>query len=130
MWTYRPVLEALIDIYDLEDAPPTPFPAFTSALLPGCPPWVEHRCSYEERWRFLYAIPEGTWRDTSEHVTQVGILPGLPGGFGKAPRRRSPWCKVGRAGLARITRAAPARGRDLVMAAIEDKTRSMSLATA
>jgi hypothetical protein len=39
IWTYRPVIEALIDIGDLEDCPPTPCPVSGSVWRLGCPAW-------------------------------------------------------------------------------------------
>jgi cyanophycin synthetase len=37
IWTYPPAIETWIDIGELEDFPPTRFPASTNALPPGCP---------------------------------------------------------------------------------------------
>lgn len=37
IWTYRPVLEAWVDIGELEDFPSTRYPASTSACPAGCP---------------------------------------------------------------------------------------------
>jgi cyanophycin synthetase len=80
MWTYRPVLEALIDIHDLEDAPSNTIPGFYERLTAWLPSLVEHRCSYEERGGFLRRLQEGTWPGhILEHVTlELQNLAGLP----------------------------------------------------
>ncbi len=125
MWTYRPVLEALIDIHDLEDFPSNTIPGFYERLSTWLPSLVEHRCSYEERGGFLRRVQEGTWPGhILEHVTlELQNLAGLPGGFGKARDggRRGVYKVVVRAWQEDVTRAALAAARDLVMAAIEDK---------
>ncbi|HNM23071.1 MAG TPA: cyanophycin synthetase [Rhodocyclaceae bacterium] len=125
MWTYRPVLEALIDIHDLEDAPSNTIPGFYERLTAWLPSLVEHRCSYEERGGFLRRLQEGTWPGhILEHVTlELQNLAGLPGGFGKARDggRRGVYKVVVRAWQEDVTRAALHAARDLVMAAIEDK---------
>ncbi len=125
LWTYRPVLEALIDIHDLEDAPSNTIPGFVDRLSSWLPSLVEHRCSYEERGGFLRRLQEGTWPGhILEHVTlELQNLAGLPGGFGKARDggRRGVYKVVVRAWQEDVTRAALHAARDLVMAAIEDK---------
>lgn len=125
IWTYRPVLEAWVDIGELENFPSNKIPGFYERLSAWLPSLVEHRCSYEERGGFLRRVEEGTWAGhILEHVTlELQNLAGLPGGFGKA-RETS---EVGvykvavRAWHEEVTRAALARARDLIMAAIEDR---------
>ena len=46
MWTYRPAMEAVVDIGDLEDAPSNTIPGFYERLSAWLPSLVEHRCSY------------------------------------------------------------------------------------
>lgn len=125
MWTYRPVLEAWIDIHDLEDADSSTMPGFCERLSAWLPSLVEHRCSYNERGGFLRRLKEGTWPGhILEHVTlELQNLAGLPGGFGKArgTGRRGVYKVVVRAWQEDVTRAALHAGRDLVMAAIEDR---------
>ncbi|HZX31963.1 MAG TPA: cyanophycin synthetase, partial [Rhodocyclaceae bacterium] len=86
MWTYRPVLEALIDIHDLEDCPSNKIPGFYERLSAWLPSLIEHRCSYEERGGFLRRLKEGTWPGhILEHVTiELQNLAGMQTGFGKA----------------------------------------------
>ena len=44
IWTYRPVLEAWIDIGDLEDFPSNTLPGFNERLQNMLPGLLEHRC--------------------------------------------------------------------------------------
>jgi cyanophycin synthetase len=39
IWTYRPVIEALIDIGDLEDCPSNTLPGFAERLAAWLPAW-------------------------------------------------------------------------------------------
>ena len=59
MWTYRPVLEAWVDIGELEDCPSNTIPGFYERLSSWLPSLVEHRCSYEERGGFLRRVQGG-----------------------------------------------------------------------
>ena len=125
IWTYRPVLEAWVDIGELEEFPSNKIPGFYERLTAWLPTLIEHRCSPGVRGGFLMRLKEGTWPGhILEHVTlELQNLAGLPGGFGKA-RETS---KVGvykvvvRAWHEQVTRAALGEARDLVMAAIEDR---------
>jgi cyanophycin synthetase len=125
MWTYRPVLEALIDIGELEDHPSNTLPGFYERLAAWMPTLIEHRCSYEERGGFLRRLREGTWPGhILEHVAlELLTLAGMPGGFGRAREtsRRGVYKVVVRAFQEEVTRQALYGARDLVMAAIEDR---------
>ncbi|MBB3211929.1 cyanophycin synthetase [Herbaspirillum sp. Sphag1AN] len=125
IWTYRPALEVWIDIGELEDFPSNVIPGFNERLTSWLPSLVEHRCSYGERGGFLQRLQEGTWPGhIMEHVTlELQNLAGLPGGFGKARETsvRGVYKVVVRARHEQVTRAALHAGRDLVMAAIEDR---------
>jgi cyanophycin synthetase len=125
MWTYRPVLEALIDIHDLEDCPSNKIPGFYERLSSWLPSLIEHRCSYEERGGFLRRLKEGTWPGhILEHVTlELQNLAGMPGGFGKAREvsKRGVYKVVVRAWHEEVTRAALLAARELVLAAMEDR---------
>jgi cyanophycin synthetase len=125
MWTYRPVLEALVDIGALEDSPSNTIPGFYERLSSWLPTLIEHRCSYGERGGFLRRVEEGTWPGhILEHVTlELQNLAGMPGGFGKAREvsKRGVYKVVVRAWQEDVTRAALYAARDLVMAAIEDR---------
>jgi len=125
IWTYRPVLEAWVDIGELEDCPSNLIPGFYERLSAWLPTLIEHRCSPGVRGGFLMRLREGTWPGhILEHVTlELQNLAGLPGGFGKARETstRGVYKVVVRAWQEAVTRAALQEARDLVMAAIEDR---------
>ena len=125
IWTYRPVLEAWVDIGELEDSPSNTIPGFNDRLSSWLPSLSEHRCSYGERGGFLRRLQEGTWpAHILEHVTlELQNLAGMPGGFGKARETstRGVYKVVVRAWNEKVTRDALAAARDLIMAAIEDR---------
>ncbi len=125
MWTYRPVLQAIVDIGDLEDCPSNTIPGYYERLKTMLPSLIEHRCSYGERGGFLRRVEEGTWpAHILEHVTlELQNLAGLPGGFGKAreTEERGVYKVVVRAWQEQVTRAALHEARELIMAAMEDR---------
>ncbi|CAB3698371.1 Cyanophycin synthetase [Achromobacter denitrificans] len=125
IWTYRPVLEAWVDIGELEDYPSNTIPGFYERLTAWLPTLIEHRCSPGVRGGFLARVKEGTWPGhILEHVTlELQNLAGLRGGFGKARETstRGVYKVVVRAWQEQVTRAALNEARDLVMAAIEDR---------
>ena len=125
MWTYRPVLEAIVDIGDLEDCPSNTIPGYYDRLKAMLPSLYEHRCSYGEPGGFLRRVEEGTWpAHILEHVTlELQNLAGLPGGFGKAREisERGVYKVVVRAWQEQVTRAALQEARELIMAAMEDR---------
>jgi len=124
MWTYRPVIEAMVDIGELEDFPSNTLPGFYDRLASWLPGLVEHHCSYGERGGFLRRLREGTWPGhILEHVTlELQNLVGLPAGFGKARETstRGIYKVVVRSWHPRVSIPALHAARDLVMAAIED----------
>ena len=70
IWTYRPVLEAWVDIGDLEDAPSNTIPGFYERLTQWLLLLVEYYCGVGERGGFLQRLREGTWAGhILEHVT-------------------------------------------------------------
>jgi cyanophycin synthetase len=124
LWTYRPVLEAWVDIGELEECPSNTLPGFVERLCAWLPTLSEHRCSYGEPGGFVRRLHEGTWpAHILEHVTlELQNLAGMPGGFGKARETgvRGVYKVVVRAWQEDVTRACLHAARDLVMAAIED----------
>lgn len=124
IWTYRPAIEALVDIGELEDFPSNLIPGFYDRLSALLPSLIEHRCSYGERGGFLRRVQEGTWpAHILEHVTlELQNLAGMPGGFGKAREtsRRGVYKVVIRAWHDDVTRACLHAGRELLLAAIKD----------
>ena len=125
IWTYRPALEALIDIGELEDFPSNTLPGFYERLSAWLPGLAEHRCSYGEPGGFLRRVEEGTWPGhILEHVTlELQNLAGQRTGFGKArsTSKRGVYKVVVRSRQEEVTRACLQAGRDLVMAAINDE---------
>ncbi|MBY4895575.1 cyanophycin synthetase [Cupriavidus sp. AU9028] len=125
MWTYGPVLEAWVDIGELEEYPSNLIPGFYERLSTWLPSLIEHRCSIGERGGFLQRLKEGTWPGhIMEHVTlELQSLAGLPGGFGKARETpvRGVYKVIVTAWEERVAKAALFLARDLVMAAIEDR---------
>jgi len=125
IWTYRPVLEAWVDIGALEDYPSNTIPGLYERLSTWLPGLIEHRCSPGVRGGFLQRLREGTWPGhILEHVTlELQTLAGLPGGFGKAREtsRRGVYKVVVRAWQEQVTRAALDEARELVLAAIQDR---------
>jgi len=125
-WTYRAVLEAVVDIGGLEEYPSNLIPGLPQRLERWLPGLVEHRCSYGERGGFLRRLREGTWpAHILEHVAvELQSLAGAPGaGFGRARETSTPgvYRVVIRAFQEQTARAALSAARDLVMAAIEDR---------
>jgi cyanophycin synthetase len=125
IWTYRPVIEAVVDIGELEDFPSNLIPGFHERLSGFLPSLIDHRCSYGERGGFLRRVREGTWpAHILEHVTlEIQNLAGMPGGFGKARETstRGVYKVVVRAWHDDVTRACLFAGRELLLAAIKDE---------
>jgi cyanophycin synthetase len=124
IWTYRPVIEAWVDIGVLEDHPSNTLPGFyerLTALLPGL---VEHHCSPGVRGGFLQRVEEGTWAaHILEHCTlELQNLAGMRTGFGKARQtsKRGVYKIAFRTRQETVGRAALGAARDLVVAAIND----------
>ncbi len=125
IWTYVPVIEALVDIGELEDFPSNTLPGLNERLSNWLPGLIEHRCSPGVRGGFLQRLETGTWPGhILEHVAlELQTLAGAPDGYGRArdagPRGvykvivSMPHEEVGRQSLL--------MARELVMAAIEDR---------
>ena len=125
IWTYRPVIEALIDIGDLEDCPSNTLPGFAERLTAWLPGLVEHRCSVGERGGFLKRLEEGTWPGhILEHMAlELQTRAGMQTGFGKAREAgpRGVYKVVIRTRHEAVSRQALLSARDLVLAAIADQ---------
>ncbi len=124
IWTYRPVIEAVLDIGALENFPSNTLPGLYERLVGYLPGLIEHRCGVGERGGFLERLREGTWSGhVLEHVVlELQNLAGMRTGFGKTRSTSD----IGVYKMAFRTReehvgmAALAVGRDLLMAAIDD----------
>lgn len=126
IWTYRPVLEALVDIGELEDRPSNTLPGFNQRLCAMLPGLIEHHCSVGERGGFLQRLESGTWAaHILEHVAlELQTLAGLKTGFGKARETqvRGQYKVVIRSRHPDIASAALHHARDLIEAAIEGQS--------
>lgn len=134
IWTYRPAIEARVDIGELEECPSNTLPGFYQRLTAFLPGLIEHTCSYGERGGFLRRVQEGTWpAHILEHVTlELQTQAGQRTSFGKA-RSTSQYGVYKVAVRSRhkdVTLACLNAARDLVMAAIEDKPFDVSAAVA
>ncbi|MBV2234362.1 MAG: cyanophycin synthetase [Sterolibacterium sp.] len=125
MWTYRPALEAWVDIGELEESPSDRLPGFTERLIGWLPGLAEHRCSIGEPGGFLQRLREGTWpAHILEHVTlELQTRAGQPSGYGRARETSRPgiYKVVVRSPQFDLTEACLHAARDLVMAAIENR---------
>jgi cyanophycin synthetase len=125
IWTYRPVIEAWVDIGALEDFPSNTIPGLYERLTTWLPTLTEHRCGVGERGGFLERLREGTWSaHILEHIVlELQSLAGMPTGFGKAREtsERGIYKVAIRTRQEEVGRAALQAGRDLLMAAIEDR---------
>ena len=134
IWTYRPVIEAWLDIGALEDFPSNTLPGLYERLVGWLPGLIEHRCGVGARGGFLERLQEGTWSGhILEHVVlELQNLAGMRTGFGKT---RSTG-QVGVYKMAFRTRqeqvglAALDTGRALLMAAIDDTPFDLAAAVA
>jgi cyanophycin synthetase len=125
IWTYRSVIEAWVNIGELENHPSNTLPGFYERLTQLLPGLVEHRCGVGERGGFLQRLREGTWAaHILEHVAiELQNLAGMQTGFGKARETSvSGIYKIAfRTRQEDVGRAALIAGRDLLLAAIEDR---------
>jgi cyanophycin synthetase len=134
IWTYRPAIEARVDIGELEDCPSNTLPGFYERLSAWLPGLIEHKCSYGERGGFLRRVKEGTWpAHILEHVTlELQTLAGQRTSFGKARSTsvQGVYKVVVRSRQKEVTLACLGAARDLVMAAIEDRPYDVAATTA
>jgi len=85
IWTYRPVLEAWLDIGELEETPSNLLPGFNERLSAWLPGLIEHHCGVGHRGGFLERLRDGTWAGhILEHIVlEIQNLAGMKTGFGK-----------------------------------------------
>ena len=85
IWTYRPVIEAWLDIGELEECPSNKLPGLYERLTAWLPGLIEHRCGVGERGGFLERLRDGTWAGhILEHIVlELQNLAGMKTGFGK-----------------------------------------------
>ena len=124
IWTYRPVIEAWLDIGELEDFPSNTLPGFTERLTAWLPGLVEHRCGVGSRGGFLERLRDGTWAGhILEHIVlELQNMAGMKTGFGKTRSTglRGVYKMAFRTRDEIVGRAALEAGHRLLMAAIND----------
>ena len=124
IWTYRPVIEAWLDIGELEECPSNKLPGLYERLTAWLPGLVEHRCGVGERGGFLERLRDGTWSGhILEHVVlELQNLAGMKTGFGKtrSTADHGIYKMAFRTRDETVGRAALQAGHDLLMAAIND----------
>ncbi|MCF8210172.1 MAG: cyanophycin synthetase [Rhodoferax sp.] len=134
IWTYRPVIEAWVDIGALEDHPSNTLPGFYARLTSFLPSLIEHHCSPGVRGGFLQRVRDGTYAaHILEHVTlELQNLAGMRTGFGKARQtsRRGVYKIAFRTRQEQVGRDALAAAREVVLAAINDTPFDMAGALA
>ena len=86
IWTYRPIIEALIDLGEMEDHPSNKIDGFNGRINGWLPGLVEHHCGVGHRGGFLTRLVGGTWMGhIMEHVSiELQLLAGARAEFGKA----------------------------------------------
>ncbi len=124
-WSYKPAIEALVDIGDLEDYPSNTLPGFVDRLVAWLPGLRAHECSYEAPGGFVKRLEEGTWTGhILEHVTlEIQTRIGHPVGFGRARSTATTgvYHVVVRIAQEDLTRACLLKARELILAAIHDE---------
>ena len=124
IWTYRPVIEAWVDIGELENFPSNTLAGFYERLTGFLPTLIEHHCSPGVRGGFLQRVKEGTYAaHIVEHVTlELQNLAGMRTGFGKARQtsQRGVYKIAFRTRQELVGRVALVAARDLVEAAINN----------
>lgn len=85
IWTYRPVIEAWVDIGLLENFPSHKLPGFNERLIACLPSLIEHKCGIGVRGGFIERLHTGTWiGHILEHVAlELQCLAGMETRFGK-----------------------------------------------
>ncbi len=134
IWTYRSVIEAWVDIGDLEDHPSNTIPGFYERLTALLPSLAEHRCGVGQPGGFLERLREGTWAaHILEHVTlELQSLAGMPTGFGKAREtpQRGVYKVAFRTREEQVGRAALEAARVLLLDAIEGRPHDVAATVA
>jgi len=124
IWTYRPVIEAWLDIGELEECPSNTLPGFNERLTAWLPGLIEHRCGVGERGGFLERLRDGTWAGhILEHVVlELQNMAGMKTGFGKTRSTddHGIYKMAFRTRDEVVGRAALQAGHALLMAAIND----------
>jgi len=125
IWANYPVLEAWVDLGPLDTQPSNTLPGFTDRLTAWLPSMIEHRCSEGVRGGFFSRLRDGTWMGhVLEHVTlELQSLAHMPVGYGRTREtsERGVYRVVVECLEPAFGEACLRSGRDLLMAAIEDR---------
>ena len=125
IWTYRPIIEALIDLGEMEDHPSNKIPGFNDRINAWLPGLVEHHCGVGHRGGFLTRLVGGTWMGhIMEHVSiELQLLAGARAEFGKAREisKRGVYKVVFRTEHEELGRESFLAARELVMSAANNK---------
>jgi len=134
IWTYRPVIEAWLDIGELEEYPSNLLPGFTERLTAWLPGLIEHHCGVGHRGGFLERLRDGTWAGhILEHVVlEIQNLAGMKTGFGKtrSTGEHGVYKMAFRSRDEIVGRAALEVAHRLLMAAINDEAFDLPAAVA
>src|SRR3954465_11413180 len=125
LWAYSPVIEAWVDLGKWKDVSSDSIPGFNDRLMTWLPTMIEHRCSEGHRGGFFERLRIGTYfAHILEHVTlELQNLAGVPVGHGRAraPRQPGIFKVVFRYKDEPLARACLHAGRELILAAAEDR---------
>ncbi len=127
IWTYRPVIEAWVDIGALENFPSNTISGFYERLTALLPHLVDHRCGVGVHGGFLERLRDGTYAaHILEHIVlELQNLAGMRTGFGKTRQTAENggiYKMAFRTRQEQVGRASLLAGRDLLMAVIEDRS--------
>ncbi|PUE30298.1 cyanophycin synthetase [Limnohabitans sp. JirII-29] len=130
IWTYRPIIEALIDLGEMEDHPSNKIDGFNDRLNAWLPGLVEHHCGVGHRGGFLTRLVGGTWMGhIMEHVSiELQLLAGARAEFGKAREisKRGVYKVVFRTEHEELGRQSFLAAREIVMAAANNLPHDMT----
>jgi len=92
IWANFPVLEAWVDLKELEESPSDVIPGFNDRVMSWLPTMIEHRCSEGVRGGFFERLRRGTWMGhILEHLSlELQCLAGTPVTYGKCRGAGSP----------------------------------------
>lgn len=126
IWTYRPVIEAWVDIGAFEELPSNLLPGFNERLTAWLPGLIVHRCGIGEPGGFLLRLADGTWMaHILEHVAiELQNLAGSKVGFGQTrgvAQVAGLYKMAVRTRSEIVGRAAIEAGRELLLAAVNDQ---------
>ena len=126
IWTYRPVIEVLLDIGEFEQLPSNKLTGLYERLTQALPGLAQHRCGVGEPGGFLERLQEGTWvGHILEHVVlEIQNLAGMKTGFGQTRSTHvdGVYKMAFRTRQEQVGRAALDVARELLMACIENQT--------